>query len=122
MTFSLQQFLNEKFRLDKPIRVIYVAGLDLFNRCHGMNGLREKDIGGVAVVYRIGQDSSLIQSILQENPSKLYFIPSSDVDSDQSIDISSTLIRTNLQTNQDCSHLTYPSVLQYLFSIYQQKQ
>ena len=77
MTFSLQQFLNEKIRLDKPIRVIYVAGLDLFNRCHGMNGLREKDVGGVAVVYRIGQDSSLIQSILQENPSKLYFIPSS---------------------------------------------
>lgn len=95
--------------------MIYVAGLDLFNRCHGMHSLREKDIGGVAVVYRTGQDSNLIQSHINENPSKLYFVPSDDPD--QLIDISSTLIRSNLENNQDCSHLTYPSVLQYLQSI-----
>lgn len=120
VTLSLQTYLNEQIHLDKPIRVIYVAGLDLFNRCNGMHSLRDKHMGGVAVVYRIGQDSALIESLIKQNPLKLYFIPLDD-DTNQSIDISSTLIRTNLQNNQDCSHLTYLSVLQYLQFISNQK-
>jgi nicotinic acid mononucleotide adenylyltransferase len=67
-------------------------------------------MGGVAVVYRSGQNQSLIQSIMKQNPSKLYFISSDD----QSDDISSTLIRQKLQLNEDCEHLTYKSVLQFL--------
>ncbi|CAF1179141.1 unnamed protein product [Adineta steineri] len=109
---SLQMFLNEKIRLDKPIKVIYVAGLDLFNRCKGMNGLRQGTMGGVAVVYRYGQDKSLIQSFIKENTRKLYFI-ALDEDNIQN-DISSTLIRQKLKSNENCSHLTYNSVLQFL--------
>ncbi len=108
---SLQNFINEKIQLSKPIRVIFVAGLDLFNRCHGMNRLRQSFMGGVAVVYRSGENKSLIQSIIDQNPSKLYFI---SLDNEDQNDISSTLIRQKLQLNEDCSHLTYKSVLQFL--------
>lgn len=112
---SLQHFLNQSLELSKPIRVIFVAGLDLFNRCGGITSLRQSPLAGVAVIYRAGQDKSLVQSILDKNPSKLFFV-SSDDDQDQSKDISSTLIRQRLQLNEDCSHLTYKSVLQYLLT------
>jgi len=114
VTLNLQNFLNQKIKLEKPIRVIYVAGLDLFNRCHGMRSLRQPYMGGVAVVYRYGQNKSLIKSIIDQNPSKVYFVSLDDNDQNQSYDISSTLIRKKLQTNEDCSHLTYKSVLEYL--------
>lgn len=50
-----------------------------------MYSLREKNIGGIAVVYRNGQNSSLVESLIKENPSKLYFIPLDDPN--QSFDI-----------------------------------
>ncbi len=111
VTLSLQNFLNENIKLEKSIRVIYVAGLDLFNRCNGMHGLRQSNVGGLAVVYRYGENKSLIQSIINQNSSKLYFILLEDQNQNE---ISSTLIRRKLQINEDCSHLTYKSVLEYL--------
>ncbi|CAF4758338.1 unnamed protein product, partial [Rotaria sp. Silwood2] len=62
VTYSLQVFINQKLNLPKPVRVIYVAGLDLFNRCYGMKSLRAPKMGGIAVVYRPGQDDRLITS------------------------------------------------------------
>jgi hypothetical protein len=47
-------FINEMLKLERPIRVIYVAGLDLFNDCHGMKGMQQSPWNGVAVVYRSG--------------------------------------------------------------------
>lgn len=80
-----------------------------------MNGLRQSHMGGVAVVYRKGENKSLIQSTINQNTSKTYFILLDNQDeNDLNEDISSTLIRKKLQTNQDCSHLTYKSVLEYL--------
>jgi len=112
VTLNLQNFINQKIKSSKPIRVIYVAGLDLFNRCNGLFGLRKSGMGGVAVVYRYGENKSLIKSILDQNSSKLYFISLDD--ENQLNDISSTLIRQKLQFNEDCSHLTYKSVLEHL--------
>ena len=114
VTLSLQNFLNGKFQLDKPIRVIFVAGLDLFNRCNGMNGLRQAHMGGVAVVYRNGQNKDLIKSLINQNNAKAYFISLDDQEQNQSTDISSTLIRQKLQINEDCSHFMYKSFLEYL--------
>ena len=111
---SLQYFLNEKIQSNKPIRVIYVAGLDLFNRCGGMFGLRDGQTGGVAVIYRSGEDQSFIQTNLKKTPRNLYFISLDSYDEKQFSDISSTLIRKKLRLNEDCSHLTYHSVINHL--------
>lgn len=111
---SLQSFLNEKLGSDKPVRVIYVAGLDLFNRCNGFFGLRDGRTGGVAVIYRSGENQSLIQTELRQRPSNLYFISIDSHDRNQFSDVSSTLIRKKLRLNEDCSHLTYHSVLNHL--------
>ncbi|UJR34368.1 hypothetical protein I4U23_021776 [Adineta vaga] len=113
VTLSLKMYLNENIPLEKSIRVIYVAGLDLFNRCHGMNRLRKKPLDGLAVVYRHGEDQSFIQSFLNKTDQNIIFIPFDEKDSKQLMNISSTLIREKLQLNQDCSHLTYHSVLKY---------
>lgn len=111
---SLQQFVNKSLKLAKPIRVILVAGLDLFNRCGGLRFLQVAPLGGVAVIYRSGENKSLIQSIIDKNPPKLYFISLDNNDAGQLVDTSSTLIRQRLRLNKDCSHLTYNSVLQRL--------
>jgi nicotinic acid mononucleotide adenylyltransferase len=97
-------------KLSKPIRVIYVAGLDLFNRCSGMSSLRRSPMGGVAVVYRGGEDKSLVQSFINQNLPNVCFI---DIEDDLN-HISSTLIRQRMKSNENCSHLTYQSVLEYL--------
>lgn len=114
VTISLQDFLNKEFKLNKPIRVIYVAGLDLFNRCNGFHSLTNGQTGGVAVIYRSGETQSLIQSILRQTPKNLYFVSVDSYDPEAFTDISSTLIRRKLRLNEDCSHLTYHSVLNSL--------
>ena len=118
MTFSLQNFINQKFNLGKPIRVIYVAGLDLFNRCHGMRGLRSSNMGGVAVVYRSGQETYRITSDDSQCDPKVFYVCSNDNNMETSSleyeDISSTLIRKRLIDNQNCDHLTFKSVLEHM--------
>ena len=114
VTVDLQRFLNENFKLDKPIRVIYVAGLDLFNRCNGFHSLTNGQTGGVAVIYRSGENQSLIRSGFAQGRQNLYFISVDSCDPDQFTDISSTSIRRKLRLNEDCSHLTYHSVLNSL--------
>jgi nicotinic acid mononucleotide adenylyltransferase len=79
-----------------------------------MFGLRQPHMGGVAVVYRLGENTSLVKSIVNQNHSKVWFIPVDDKDENELNDISSTLIRRKLRLNEDCSHLTYKSVLEYL--------
>ena len=101
MTFSLQTFINEKVNWPKPIRIIYVAGLDLFDRCHGMRALRSPQMGGVAVIHRSGSNNSLIKSTKEQPDPKVFYVSSNDddldVSSSQSEDISSTLIRKRLK-------------------------
>jgi nicotinic acid mononucleotide adenylyltransferase len=76
---------------------------------NGLISLWQSYLGGIAVVYRYGENQSLNKSIINENTFKLYFIALNDKN-----DISSTLIREKLQMNEDCEHLIYKSVLEYL--------
>ena len=119
VTLSLQIFINENLKPLRPIRVIYVAGLDLFNRCRGMEPLRAHHMGGVAVVYRQGESHCLLTSTAIQNDSKVFHVSHNDEDSmdtstTETEDISSTLIRKRLKINDVCEHLTYKSVLDYL--------
>ncbi|CAF0963222.1 unnamed protein product [Rotaria sordida] len=120
VTYSLQMFINQKLNLPKPIRVIYVAGLDLFNRCCGLTSLRAPQMGGVAVVYRLGQDDRFITSTHTQDDTKLFYVctdnddDAMDTSSSDLDDISSTLIRKRYKNNENCDHLTFKSVLDHL--------
>ncbi|CAF1150871.1 unnamed protein product [Didymodactylos carnosus] len=109
---SLYHFINDKLKLPKSVRVIYVSGLDLFNRCNGIDLLRNLKMG-VAVVYRPEQRETLIKqlAILDKN---VFYVPIDDETKKTLVDISSTLIRKNFNSNEECEHLTYTSVLNYL--------
>ncbi|CAF3231268.1 unnamed protein product [Rotaria socialis] len=115
---SLQQFINQHLNLPKPVRVIYVAGLDLFNRCYGMGTLRKSPLGGVAVVYRLGQNNSVLKSTNAMNDPRVFYVCDNDDEMDtsssESEDISSTLIRKRLKDNENCDDLTFKSVLDHM--------
>ncbi|CAF0987155.1 unnamed protein product [Adineta ricciae] len=119
VTLSLQMFINEVIQLEKPIRVIYVAGLDLFNRCHGMVAMREAPWNGVAVVYRSGEKESLIQSSHSISNERLFYVRDDTPENQAEAvsQISSTQIRQMIKNGQSCHNLTYQSVLDYLKTI-----
>jgi nicotinic acid mononucleotide adenylyltransferase len=76
---------------------------------------------GLAVVYRPAQDKKLITSTTIQNNPNVFYVPENEEDEKtltiKSNDISSTLIRQELKNKEDCEHLTYPSVLDYLKTI-----
>ncbi|CAF0842876.1 unnamed protein product [Didymodactylos carnosus] len=112
---SLQKFINDKLKLSTPIRVIYVCGLDLFNRCGGLRSLRYSKMG-VAVVYRPGEQETIVkQAVIKD--SNIFYVPIKDEIKWTLEDVSSTLIRKTLKNNQSCEHLTYTSVIDYLRTI-----
>ncbi len=119
VTISLQRFVNEMLKLERPICVIYVAGLDLFNRCNGMEGMRQSPWDGVAVVYRSGEQEQLIKQMHSLTSQKLYYVQDDSIDNqiEALSQISSTQIREMIRNGQSCEHLTYPSVLNYLKTI-----
>ncbi|CAF0890068.1 unnamed protein product [Didymodactylos carnosus] len=106
---SLQNFINDKLKLPRYVRVIYVSGLDLFNRCGGIRQLRKSNMG-VAVVYRPGEHENLVKT----NDPNLFYVPIDDEAKLAIQDVSSTKIRHNLKNNVPCDQLTYTSVLDYL--------
>ncbi|CAF5070521.1 unnamed protein product, partial [Rotaria sp. Silwood1] len=112
--------INKKLNLPNPIRVIYVIGLDSFNRYKGMRSLRTPQ-GGIAVTYRHGEDQRLITSKTNRNNPNIFYVSANEehvkISSTESEDISSTLIREKLKKNEACEHLTYPSVLEHLKTI-----
>ena len=87
--------------LPQLIIVIYVAGLDLFNRCNGIQRLRSPHRAHVAVVYWSGENEALVQRAQTEHTCGQRFI---------GIGIE----RHMLKDGQSSKHLTYPLVLKYL--------
>lgn len=97
-------------KVERPIRVIFVAGLDLFNAFGGLRGLQQAPLNGAAVVYRSGEQEDLINSMHSSTAEKLYYVRDDSPDNQ----ISSTQIRQMIKNGQSCEHLTYSSVLHHL--------
>lgn len=118
VSFSLKIFINGVLALPKPVKVIFIAGLDLFNRCNGMDGLRTKDRDGVAVVYRSGEEERNVAFLRSLHGSKIYYIkddnPINGVSASVLNEISSTKIREKFYDRSYCEQLTYRCVIDYL--------
>jgi hypothetical protein len=97
-----------------PLYVIYVCGLDHFNKCRDVKSLaREKHIK-CAVIYRKGSDEQHILKL--DASSNIIYVPL-DNERQNLVDISSTEIRHRLENSmQDIDQLTYDSVVQSLKS------
>lgn len=118
VTISLEKFLNRTQTTPdltdaRPIQVIYVCGLDHFNKCSHVAYLaKEKNIA-CAVIYRHGASDDHIQR-MRHSSSNIYYIPLGDNQMNLN-DISSTAIRKHYQNGDYTSlgQLTYSSVVRY---------
>ncbi|CAM4868191.1 unnamed protein product [Rotaria socialis] len=123
---SLAQFLNttlhcqEKF-LAHPLKVVYVCGLDHFNKCSYVAQLAELENMACAVIYRCGVDDYLIKK--SHVIPTLYYIPLEN-EREHLVDISSTAIREAFlhHTNVDLAEFTYPCVVDFLQKKYIAKE
>lgn len=104
VTRYFADFLNQKF--PSALKVMYVCGLDHFNRCPYVAQLAEAKNIGCAVIYRPGSDEQRIRP-----KSNIYYLPLSD-QRQELVDISSTMIRTG--DMQNLEDLTYRCVIEYL--------
>ena len=117
VTRALLVFLNSiLFEREKvlkhPLHVIYVCGLDHFNKCAAIEALASYNYIMCAVVYRKGYDEKHIRRV--NALSKIIYVPLEN-ERRQLQDISSTEIRTRLRNaNGDAHHLTYDSVIHCL--------
>ncbi|CAF0722466.1 unnamed protein product [Adineta steineri] len=100
-------------KLERPIRVIFVAGLDLLNKCYGLKGMLQTPYNGIAVVYRSGEEEHLIKSMCSTTSEKLYYVRDDTFENQIEAlnEISSIQIRQMIKNGQSCEHLTFLSVL-----------
>jgi len=94
-----QQFPKEN------ILVMFLCGADLIIRCGGMTSLGTHSI---VAVGRPGYSDQVKEVVDTEKGKSLFFV------TNDTEDISSTQIRNNLALGQDITHLTFPSVADYL--------
>ncbi len=126
VTIELAEFLNSELYGDSkvlkhPLKIVYICGLDHFNKCHHVQQLtREKNIA-CAVIYRLGAPDNYIKS-LPEKSSNIYYITLED-EREKLVDISSTAIRQQYRdsTNTNVDESTYPAVIEYLQNKYQKQ-
>ena len=123
VTISFAKFLNSKLYkyLTHPLKVVYLCGLDHFNKCpYVVSLLNEKNIA-CAVVYRLGAPENRIKDIEKKYPN-LYYITLEN-ERETLVDISSTLIRQQYQnsTRKISSKLIYPFVDDFLRNKYHKK-
>ncbi len=120
VTENLRDFLNDTLVysqnvLKHPLSVIYVCGLDHFNKCSYVEKMAKQKNMACAVVFRAGYDEQQIQRSVKT--SGVLYIPLID-ERDQLTNISSTQIRQFFQ-NPTTSATTidqflYPSVRDYM--------
>lgn len=124
---NFRDFINSKLveqqRLLKyPIRVIYVCGLDHYNKCPDVEKMAKRTNMGSAVVYRIGYDSQKITNSYKT--SNIIYV-SSETRNSRLPDVSSTRIREYYQnptaTKSDIERYIYPHVHNYMSKKYKKK-
>jgi len=115
---NLAKFLNSELcgsdkLLENPLKVVYVCGLDHFNKCPHVAQLAKRKNMACAVIYRLDASDNYIKTF-DEKSSNIYYITLEN-ERDKLIDISSTVIRQRYRTqlNTDSDNLSYPCVMKY---------
>ncbi len=115
---NLAEFLNSTLcgpnkLLEYPLKVVYVCGLDHFNKCSYVVRLAKQKNMACAIIYRPGAIEDHIKAV-QDRLSNVYYITLEN-DRETLTDISSTAIRKQYQTsnNIDFDELSYPCVTTY---------
>jgi hypothetical protein len=115
---NLAHFLDlrlcERHKLLKhPLKVVYICGLDHFNKCPYVAGLSNEPKMAFAVIYRLGAFDDHIKTLEKTSPNIYY--TTFENDRETLIDISSTAIRKQYRTsiNIDSDTLSYPCVMKY---------
>ncbi len=117
---NLAEFLNSTLcgpdkLLDHPLKVVYVCGLDHFNKCPYVEQLAHAKNMACAVIYRLGANDDHIK-ISEEKSSNIYYITLEDERKNGTlVDINSTAIRKHYRTpnNPDPDTISYPCVIDY---------
>ncbi|CAF0887824.1 unnamed protein product [Adineta steineri] len=127
VTENLRDFLNttlvgQENILQHPLRVVYVCGLDHFNKCSYLESMAKQPNMACAIVFRVGYDeqqvfrsvkaSSVIYISLSEERTKLVDVSSTQI---RQYYQSSTSKKTNIEQN------IYPVVREYMSKKYQKK-
>ncbi|CAF4529479.1 unnamed protein product [Rotaria sp. Silwood1] len=123
---NLAEFLNfelcesEKL-LNHPLKVVYVCGLDHFNKCPYVEKLATEKNIACAVTYRLGASDHRIKALEEKSPN-IYYI-TLDEEREKLVDISSTAIRQQCYNSAktDLIQLTYPCVIKFLEDKYSKK-
>ncbi|CAF1403417.1 unnamed protein product [Rotaria sordida] len=126
VSMSFAEFLNyelcgpEKL-LKHPLKIVYICGLDHFNKCPYVTQLVTAENVTCAVIYRPGASDSRIKNFEETLPN-LYYIPLAD-ERETLVDISSTAIRQQHHnpTKTDLTGLTYQCVIDFLEKKYGKK-
>ncbi|CAF1398196.1 unnamed protein product [Adineta steineri] len=119
-TKALRQYLNSillvsQRSLKNPVYVIYVCGLDHFNKCSDVRRLAREKYVKCAVIYRKECDEQNISKL--DESSNIIYVPLDD-DRKNLIDISSTEIRRRWEKSpHDINQFTYASVVDRLKSM-----
>ncbi|CAF4569045.1 unnamed protein product [Rotaria socialis] len=127
VTENLRDFLNntlvdEEHVLRYPLCVVYVCGLDHFNKCSYVENMTKQPNMSCAVVYRTGYEEQRITRSIQS--SDVIYIPLSK-ERGKLTDVSSTQIRQHFQ-NPSASKANikaniYPIVDEYMRKKYRRK-
>lgn len=112
---ELTEFVNRERQsslspLKHPLKVVYICGLDHFNRCSYVAQIAEQPNLACVVIYRPHADEKTIGT-LQEQNSNVYYFDLNELRHELK-DISSTMIREG--DPNGLQHLTYDAVIAYL--------
>ena len=115
VSMKLSEYLNKK--LEQPITVVYVCGLDHFNKCSYVEQLAKEKNMACAIIYRLCSNDEKIKSIERKLPEKIYYLTLTDeIQSDKLIDLSSTEIRNlfaTSTTDEQYEKTIYKCVLEF---------
>ncbi len=109
--------MKQEKLLKYPLRVVYVCGLDHFNKCPDVERMAQQTNITCAVVYRAGEDEKRILRAAR-SPNVIY-IPLTD-QRDTLSNMSSTQIRKYFKSPAaGAEPFIYPNVREYMIKRYQ---
>jgi hypothetical protein len=127
VTQNLRNFLNSALVtpgnfLKHPLRVVYVCGLDHYNKCSNVKRMADNKNISCAVVYRGGCDEQHISRSMKA--SGTIYVPLSKERS-KLVDVSSTLIRQYFQSPKpqmaNIEQHICPMICEYMSQKYRKK-